>query len=101
MHSPTVFRAHSDTREFEVAFSDGRQARISFQTLRWLCPCAMCVDEMTGVRILKRENVLLDVAPVKLEPAGNYALRIAWSDGHHTGIYTWDRLYDLAGQPAS
>jgi DUF971 family protein len=59
----------------------------------------MCVDEMTGVRRLRREDVSEDVAPVQLEPAGNYALRIVWSDGHSTGIYTWDRLYDLAGQP--
>ena len=98
---PTIFRAHRDRREFEIAFADGRTARIPFETLRWLCPCAMCVDEMTGVRTLKRETIPPDVAPVKLEPSGNYALRIAWSDGHGTGIYTWDRLYKLAGQPIS
>ncbi len=99
MSSPTVFRAHRESRDFEVAFSDGLSARIPFQTLRWLCPCAMCVDEMTGVRILQRDQVAADIAPATLEPAGNYAVRIAWSDGHTTGIYTWDRLHDLAAPP--
>jgi DUF971 family protein len=95
--SPTVFRAHRDRREFELAFADGRAARIPFRTLRWQCPCARCVDELSGVRILKQEDVPDEITPLALEPSGNYAVRIVWSDGHASGIYTWDRLYDLAG----
>jgi DUF971 family protein len=98
---PTVFRAHRDAKEFEIAFADGRAARIPFRTLRWLCPCAMCLDELSGVRILRREDVPLEIVPTQLEPSGNYAVRICWSDGHSTGIYTWDRLYELAGLPPS
>ena len=92
---PTVFRAHRADREFEIEFSDQVAARVPFRTFRWHCPCAMCVDEMTGVRILKWENVPADIAPVKLEPSGNYALKITWSDGHASGIYTWDRIRQI------
>ncbi len=95
--APTLFRAHKAEREFEIAWPDGTAARLPFRTLRAACPCAMCVDEMTGVRIIRLEDVPEDIAPVKLEPAGNYALRIAWSDGHATGIYPWDRLRSICG----
>lgn len=97
--APTMFRAHTATREFELAWSDGHAARIPFRTLRWQCPCASCVDEMTGVRVLKWEHVPEDIAPQRLEPSGNYAVKISWSDGHATGIYTWERLRQLAEQP--
>jgi DUF971 family protein len=94
---PTVFRAHRDTGEFEIAWSDGLSVRLPFRTLRWQCPCAVCVDEISGVRKLQLEQVPENITPVQLEPAGNYAIRIAWNDGHSTGIYTWDRLRQLAG----
>lgn len=97
--SPTVFRAHKATRDFEIAWSDGHSARIGFRTLRWQCPCASCVDEMTGVRTLPLERVPEEIAPVQLEPSGNYAVKIIWSDGHASGIYSWDRLRQLADSP--
>ncbi|MFO0918214.1 MAG: DUF971 domain-containing protein [Planctomycetaceae bacterium] len=95
---PVLFLAHRDRRIFEVGWEGDLSCSIPFKTLRCACPCAVCVDEMTGVRLLKPEDVSEDIAPVRLEPAGNYAIRIAWSDGHSTGIYTWDRLRDLAGR---
>ena len=95
---PILFRAHRDRRLFEVGWEGEAARSISFKTLRCECPCAVCVDEMTGVRILKADDVPEDIAPVKLEPSGNYAVRIVWSDGHSTGIFTWDRLRDLAGR---
>lgn len=97
---PTVFRAHRDAGEFEIAWSDGLSVRIPFRVIRWQCPCAVCVDEMTGVRKLQFEQVSENIAPVQLESAGNYAIRIAWNDGHSTGIYTWDRLRQLAAESA-
>lgn len=98
--SPTVFRAHKATREFELAWSDGFTARIGFRMLRWQCPCASCVDEMTGIRTLQWERVPEDIAPMQLDPSGNYAVKITWSDGHASGIFTWDRLRKLAETPA-
>ena len=67
--------------------------------LRLSCPCAMCVNEMTGQRVLREASVADDVHPVAIEPVGRYAISIRFSDGHYTGIYTWERLYELANPP--
>jgi ATP-binding protein involved in chromosome partitioning len=59
---------------------------------RWLrlaCPCAQCVEEMTGRPLLDPATVPLDVRPVHLALIGTYGIRIDWSDGHNTGIYTF------------
>jgi len=82
----------------EIVWPDGRTDRLPFFDVRCACPCASCVDEITGRAILRREAVPADVAPRELHLVGNYALGIHWSDGHTTGIYTWDRLRSL-GQP--
>ena len=60
--------------------------------LRQLCPCAGCVDELTGVRTLRPEAVDEGVYPTAIHYVGRYALQFVWSDGHSTGIYTFDRL---------
>ena len=61
-------------------------------------PCATCVDEVTGKRIVGEAALPILVYPTKIEPVGRYAIQIFWSDGHSTGIYTWERLYDLLPQ---
>lgn len=60
--------------------------------LRLACPCAGCVDEMTGRALLDPASVPADVSPVSLALVGAYGLRVQWSDGHGTGIYTFQRL---------
>ena len=60
--------------------------------LRLACPCAACVEEMTGRRILDPAAVPADIRPVSLSLVGTYGLQIRWSDGHGTGIYTFERL---------
>ena len=60
--------------------------------LRLACPCAECVDEMSGRALLDPGRVPQDVRPVKLQLIGNYGLKVWWSDGHHTGIYTFEAL---------
>ena len=60
--------------------------------LRLACPCAACVEEMSGRPILDPRSVPPDVRPVSLALVGAYGLRIQWSDGHSTGIYTFERL---------
>ncbi|MGH7591165.1 MAG: DUF971 domain-containing protein [Gemmatimonadales bacterium] len=62
------------------------------RALRLACPCAECVDEMSGRALLDPGRVPDDVRPVKLQLIGNYGLKIWWSDGHHTGIYTFEAL---------
>ena len=60
--------------------------------LRLACPCAACVDEMTGRPLLDPTRVPTDVQPVALELVGGYGIRVRWSDGHSTGIYTFELL---------
>lgn len=60
--------------------------------LRLACPCAECVEEMSGRPLLDPARIAEDVRPVTLALVGAYGLRIHWSDGHGTGIYTFERL---------
>jgi ATP-binding protein involved in chromosome partitioning len=60
--------------------------------LRLACPCAGCVEEMSGRPLLDPAKVPADVRPVSISLVGAYGLRILWSDGHGTGIYTFERL---------
>ena len=60
--------------------------------LRLSCPCAECVEEMTGAPLLDPARVAEDVRPLQLELVGSYALRVRWSDGHATGLFTWEFL---------
>ncbi len=68
--------------------------------LRLACPCAACVEEMTGKPLLDPGAVPSDVRPVRLSLVGAYGLRVDWSDGHGTGIYTFERLLFVCPCPA-
>jgi DUF971 family protein len=62
------------------------------RALRLACPCAGCVEEMSGRPLLDPAGVASDVRPMALELVGAYGLRVRWSDGHATGIYTFEQL---------
>ena len=83
--------------EFEIAWPGGRVAIIPAFTLRDLCPCAGCIEEGTGKKILDPSTIPLDIRPEKIDPVGNYAIQITWSDGHSTGLYTWELLRRASG----
>jgi DUF971 family protein len=83
--------------EFRIVWHGGREATIPFLRLRDACPCAACVEEGTGRKILDPATIPSDVHPVQLLPVGNYAIQIQWSDGHNTGIYTWQTLWEASG----
>ncbi|HJS46591.1 MAG TPA: DUF971 domain-containing protein [Gemmatimonadales bacterium] len=70
----------------------GHEALFASRALRLACPCAACVDEMTGRPLLEAAAVAADVRPLQLSLVGAYALRVAWSDGHATGLYTFELL---------
>jgi DUF971 family protein len=96
MSTPTP---HSITRrddglliEWEAATHD---AFFPARELRLACPCAGCVEEMTGRALLEPGRVPPDIRPVSVALVGAYGLRIQWSDGHSTGIYTYDQLLRL------
>ena len=93
---PTNIRSISEESVLELTWPDGTVARLPFYSLRCACPCAGCVDEMTGVRTLDLKSVPTNVRPTSIGFSGNYALKIDWSDNHNSGIYTWNRLMELS-----
>jgi DUF971 family protein len=78
--------------ELGIVWEDGHESYLAGRLLRCACPCAMCVDEMSGKKLLRDDRIPQDVRIAKLEPTGNYGVRIVWSDGHSTGIYTFENL---------
>ena len=69
--------------------------------LRLACPCALCVEEMSGRALLDPASVPADVLPRKVTSVGTYAMIVDWSDGHGTGIYTYGYLRGLGGRLAA
>lgn len=67
------------------------------RALRLACPCAECVEEMTGQPLLDPARVAADIRPLQLALVGSYALRVRWSDGHATGLFTWAKLREVGG----
>ena len=82
----------ANQHDLKIAWQDGHTSVYPARTLRLACPCAGCVDEMTGQIVLVANSVPPDVHPLKVELVGRYAITIGWSDGHHTGIYPFDLL---------
>jgi ATP-binding protein involved in chromosome partitioning len=70
----------------------GHAALYPARELRLACGCAVCMDEMTGRPLLEPRSVPEDIRPVSVALVGAYGLRVQWSDGHGTGIYTFERL---------
>jgi DUF971 family protein len=93
---PSAIKAFRDDGVLEITWPSLGVRRISFKTLRANCPCAGCVDEFTGIRTLNVDAIRPDIAPARIELCGNYALKIEWTDGHSTGLYTWQRLAEIA-----
>lgn len=83
--------------EIELLWPGGHQVTIPALRLRDLCPCAGCVEEGTGKKLLDPATIPADIRPEQMVAVGNYAVQIHWSDGHSTGIYTWQLLRDASG----
>ena len=84
-----------DGTRLRIEWKDGMVAEYAPWNLRIACPCAQCVDEMSGARILKPDDVDPHVYPRSIHYVGRYALQFVWSDGHATGIYPYDYLREL------
>lgn len=78
----------------------GHAAFYPARQLRLACPCAGCIEEMTGRPLLDPATVPDDIGVQTLELVGAYALKIRWGDGHSTGIYTFSALLDSCPCPA-
>lgn len=73
----------------------GHSALFEARALRLACPCAACVEEMSGRPLLDPATVPQDIKPLRLSLVGAYGLKVAWSDGHDTGIYTFEHLLSV------
>jgi len=94
--TPQSITVHNRSRVLEIGFSDGTLFRIPFELMRIYSPSAEVQGHGPGQEILqtgKRNVDLLD-----LQAVGNYAVQPTFSDGHNTGIFTWDLLYELGAR---
>ncbi len=91
---PDVIGGSIERRVVEITWLDGHKSEYDFEYLRWSCPCALCQGEggapgaLTYATALSPEQADLQ----DMQPVGNYAMSLAWADGHNTGIYTWENL---------
>lgn len=92
---PREIAPTEDGTRLRITWEDGAVAEYVPRTLRLRCPCAACVDEMTGVRTLRPEKVPEGVYPEAIHYVGRYALQFLWSDRHSTGIYPFEYLRRL------
>lgn len=93
---PTRVGPNEDGSLLRIEWRDGEASEYPPRYLRLCCPCAGCVEEMTGRPLLAPGSVPLDVYPMAIHYVGSYALRFDWSDGHGTGIYPWSYLREIA-----
>ena len=83
------------------SWSDGIDSEVRVRRLRQQCPCAFCVDEVTGRRRLDPDSVPAGVELVDMQPVGRYAYRILFGDGHDSGIYTLETLRAMCLEEAA
>jgi len=99
--SPTKIEPLNETEillAFQGPANDPSEYAVSYADLRYLCPCANCVDEHTGARIVRREQIRPGIKPTGVQLVGRYAVQISWNDRHDTGMYHYDRLYEISQQ---
>jgi DUF971 family protein len=90
---PTSLTVHQRSRELEIAFDDGATFRIPFELMRVYSPSAEVQGHGPGQEVLQTGKRAVEI--VALEGVGHYAVQPTFSDGHHSGIFTWEYLYHL------
>jgi len=86
---------HEDDSNVSITWGDDRRCRYRAVDLRRACPCAQCVNEWTGERVLKAESISETIEIRDISLVGRYALNFRWSDGHETGIYSFRYLREF------
>jgi len=94
--TPVALTVHQQSRALEITFDDGRNFRIPFELMRVYSPSAEVQGHGPGQETLQtgKRDVVIDA----IEPVGHYAVKPTFSDGHDTGLFTWDYLYRLGAQ---
>jgi DUF971 family protein len=94
--APVDLVVHGQSRVLEISFSDGARFRIPFELMRVYSPSAEVQGHGPGQEVLQTGKRMVELEA--LEPVGNYAVQPRFSDGHDTGIFSWDYLYHLGSQ---
>ena len=96
---PTEIKLHQKSRILEIAFDDGKRFSLPCEYLRVFSPSAEVRGHGPGQEVLQvgKRNVEIK----EIEPVGNYAVKLAFSDGHDTGLYSWEYLYELGEKQES
>jgi DUF971 family protein len=93
---PTEITLHQKSRVLEISFSDGSQFQLPCEYLRVFSPSAEVRGHGPGQETLQTGKRNVEI--VQLEPVGNYAVKPVFSDGHESGLYSWDELYRLGAE---
>ena len=93
---PTEIKLHQASRVMELSFADGASFRLPYEFLRVYSPSAEVRGHGPGQEVLQAGKKNVEITHI--EPVGNYAIQLTFSDGHATGIYSWDLLYDYGLQ---
>lgn len=93
--APKNLKSIRAERVLQIEWSNDAKYELPFRYLRGRCPCAGCVNEFTGERMVDVPNIPEAIEIENAELVGNYALKIKWNDQHDTGLYTWEHLRDL------
>ena len=89
---PTEIKLHQKSRVLEISFADGKTFQLPYEFLRVYSPSAEVRGHGPGQEVLQAGKKNVEITHI--EPVGNYAIQPTFSDGHATGIYSWDLLYD-------
>lgn len=90
---PTEIKLHQKSRLLEVAFSDGKRFELPCEFLRVYSPSAEVRGHGPGQEVLQVGKMNVEITDI--QPVGSYAVQLVFSDGHDSGLYSWDYLYDL------
>lgn len=93
---PTEIDLHQKSRVLEIAFDDGAHFKLPCEYLRVYSPSAEVQGHGPSGRVLQVGKEAVNIK--EIEPVGNYAVRLLFDDGHHTGIFSWDYLYELGAE---
>ena len=91
--TPTEIKLHQKSRVFEISFEDGKSFRLPYEFLRVYSPSAEVRGHGPGQEVLQTGKREVEIR--SLDPVGSYAVQPVFSDGHSTGIYSWEYLYEL------
>jgi DUF971 family protein len=91
---PIDIKLHQASRLLEIKFDNNTECKLSCEFLRVYSPSAEVKGHGPGQEVLQLDKEEVNI--LAIEPVGNYAVKLIFSDGHATGLYSWDYLYDLA-----